>query len=497
MRFVIYQLAYNNIYNTVKIWSFMESANKKIIVVSNRVPYNINKVKGEIRFKKSVGGLVTALDPILCSRSGLWIGWNGYSGYTRDFKDKLLVGKDSNRAGYSLKLINLSANELKNYYHGFSNRSIWPLFHGFISQSFFNRDFFWFYRKINNRFANRILEEATGKELIWIHDYQLCITPASLRERSKKELKILFFLHIPFPNFEAFRVLPWDKEILEGLLGSDLVGFQTSGDAFNFLECCKKILDLDVDFKNKKVLYQKREVEVEGFPISIDFDYFNNMAKDRKTGRYRKNIKRLGGDAKVVISVERLDYTKGIGKRLLAISRFFQKYPEYRRKVVFLQISVPSRTKIKEYVELKREIDELVGKINGRFADGLWSPIHYLYKSLSQQNLAALYRYSDICLVTPLRDGMNLVGKEYASCNVDEDGVLILSEFAGAADELEEYSLMVNPYDIEEVADALRRALSLHSSTRKKMMSGLREVVKKNNIYLWADKFLNYNNDIS
>ena len=470
----------------------MISGKEKLIVVSNRVPYNVKKVKGEIRYKKSVGGLVTALDPILCRRGGQWIGWNGYSGYSRELSGELVVGKDCDQEGYSLKLIGLSAKEIKNYYHGFANRSLWPLFHGFISQSYFNKDYFWFYRKINNRFANRILEEINGDELIWIHDYQLCMTPASLRERSKKKLKIIFFLHIPFPNFEAFRVLPWDKEILKGLLGNDLVGFQTSRDAYNFLECCKNILDLDVDFKNMKIHYKGRKIEARGFPISIDFDRFNTLAKSRETVKYRKNIKDLGGDAKVVISVERLDYTKGIKERLKAVGRFFTKYPEYLKKVVFLQISVPSRTKIKEYIELKREIDELVGSINGKFSDGLWSPIQYLFKALPQQQLAALYKYSDICLVTSLRDGMNLIGKEYASCNVSQDGVLILSELTGASYELGSNSLMVNPYDTDEVADALKKALNMHRATRKKMMQGLRKNIRENNIYVWADNFLDY-----
>jgi len=470
----------------------MISGKEKLIVVSNRVPYNVKKVKGEIRYKKSVGGLVTALDPILCRRGGQWIGWNGYSGYSRELSGELVVGKDCDQEGYSLKLIGLSAKEIKNYYHGFANRSLWPLFHGFISQSYFNKDYFWFYRKINNRFANRILEEINGDELIWIHDYQLCMTPASLRERSKKKLKIIFFLHIPFPNFEAFRVLPWDREILKGLLGNDLVGFQTSRDAYNFLECCKNILDLDVDFKNMKIHYKGRKIEARGFPISIDFDRFNTLAKSRETVKYRKNIKDLGGDAKVVISVERLDYTKGIKERLKAVGRFFTKYPEYLKKVVFLQISVPSRTKIKEYIELKREIDELVGSINGKFSDGLWSPIQYLFKALPQQQLAALYKYSDICLVTSLRDGMNLIGKEYASCNVSQDGVLILSELTGASYELGSNSLMVNPYDTDEVADALKKALNMHRATRKKMMQGLRKTIRENNIYVWADNFLDY-----
>jgi len=470
----------------------MISKKEKLIVVSNRVPYNVKKVKGKIQYKKSVGGLVTALDPILCHRGGQWIGWNGYSGYSRDLKGKFVVGKDCDLEGYSLKLINLSAKELKNFYHGFANRALWPLFHGFISQSYFDNNNFFFYRKINNRFANRILEEASGNEIIWIHDYQLCITPASLRERSRKKLKIIFFLHIPFPNYETFRVLPWDKEILEGLLGNDLIGFQTSRDAHNFLECCKNILDLQVDFKDKKISYDGRVIDVGGFPISIDFDHFNDLAKNRETVKYRKNIKDLGGDAKVIISVERLDYTKGIKERLKAVDRFFTKYPEYLKKVVFLQIAVPSRTKIREYIELKKEIDEMVGNINGKYSDGLWSPIQYLFKALPQQELAALYKYSDICMVNSLRDGMNLIGKEFASCNISEEGVLILSELAGAAEELGDYSLMVNPYDTEEVADTLRKAINMHGHTRKKMMQGLRGQISENNIYKWADNFLEY-----
>jgi trehalose 6-phosphate synthase/phosphatase len=474
----------------------MKLSGQRIIVASNRVPYNIVKSKSGIKYKKSVGGLVTAVDPILSRNGGLWIGWNGSKGHDRDFEKRIEVGREKGKVGYALKFISLSSTEIKNYYHGFSNRSLWPLFHGFICQSHFDKDYWRFYRKINNRFANNILEEVTGGELIWIHDYQLFLTPEALREQSDRDLKILFFLHIPFPNYESFRVLPWDDQILRGLLGSDLIGFQTQRCAFNFLECCKKILKLDVDFKSKKIFYGDRKVEAGGFPISIDFNHFDNMAGSKKTDRYLKRIKSFGGEARVVMSVERLDYTKGIKERLSAINRFFEKYPEYRKKVVFLQISVPSRTKIKEYIELKKEIDELVGNINGRFADELWSPVHYLYKALPQEKLAALYRISDVCMVTPLRDGMNLIGKEYASCKADGDGVLILSELAGSADELSDYSIMVNPYDIEEVADSLHRALCMDLNERKMMMSGLRNIVRKNDIYKWASKFLDYYNNI-
>jgi len=469
---------------------------EKIVIVSNRVPYNITKSGGEIKYKKSVGGLVTALDPILSKNGGLWIGWNGHTGYDKDFKEKIRVRDEDQDNGYSLKFVNLSAKEIRDYYHGFTNRSLWPLFHGFIFQSYFNLDYWKSYRSVNNKFADSVLEEISGKELVWIQDYHLTLVPRRLR-KINPDLNLLFFLHIPFPNYEIFRVLPWDKKILKGLLGCDLIGFQTIGDATNFLECCKKILNLKVNFRNKKIFYGNRIIDVKNLPISIDFKKFNDLADCKESKRYIRNIKRLGSDTKIVMSVERLDYTKGIKERLLAISRFFEKYPEYREKVVFLQISVPSRTKIKEYITLKREIDELVGKINGRFGDELWSPVNYLYKALPQAKLAALYKISDVCLVTPLRDGMNLIAKEYVSCKAEETGVLILSEFAGAFEEMKKYSIPVNPYDIEEVADSINEALNMHGSTKKMLISKLRKIVQKNDIYAWANNFLNYSKSIS
>ena len=467
---------------------------EKIIIASNRVPYNITKSDGKIKYKKSVGGLVTALDPLLLRNGGLWIGWNGHTGYDKDFKKKVRVGDGGQ--GYSLKFVNLSEKEIRGYYNGFSNRSLWPLFHGFIFQSYFDLDNWKSYKSVNKKFVANILEEISGKELVWIQDYHLTLVPRKLK-KIKPDLKLLFFLHIPFPNYEIFRVLPWDKEILKGLLGCDLIGFQTLRDATNFLECCKRILNVKVSFKNKKVYQKDRTIDIKNLPISIDFKRFNDLAGSKDTDRYLRNIKRLGSDIKIIISVERLDYTKGIKERLLAINRFFIKYPKYRKKVVFLQISVPSRTKIKEYITLKREIDEMVGNINGKFGDELWSPINYLYKALPQSKLIALYKISDICLVTPLRDGMNLIAKEYVSCKAEEAGILILSEFAGAAEEMKEYSILVNPYDIEEVADSINKALNMHGNTKKMMISGLRKIVQKNDIYTWANNFINYSKDIS
>jgi len=467
---------------------------EKIVIVSNRVPYNITKSGGEIKYKKSVGGLVTALDPILSKNGGLWIGWDGNIGYDKDFKKKIRVGNEDH--SYSLKFVSLSAKELRDYYHGFSNRSLWPLFHGFIFQSYFDLNYWKSYQSVNNKFADSIMEEISGKELVWIQDYHLTLVPRKLR-KINPDLKLLFFLHIPFPNYEIFRVLPWDKKILKGLLGCDLIGFQTLRDATNFLECCKKILNIKVNFKDKTVYLENRIIDIKNLPVSIDFKRFNDLASSKGTERYLKSIKRLGTGVKIIISVERLDYTKGIKERLLAINRFFEKYPEYRKKVVFLQISVPSRTKIKEYIALKREIDELVGQINGRFGDELWSPINYLYKALPQLKLAALYKISDICLVTPLRDGMNLIAKEYVSCKAEESGVLILSEFAGAVEEMGKYSIPVNPYDIEEVADSINEALNMHGNTKKMLISNLRKIVQKNDIYAWANNFINYSKGMS
>lgn len=469
----------------------MSNIAEKIIIISNRIPYNLSKINKKSRYKKSVGGLVTALDPILSTKGGVWIGWNGQVGKKTNINKKIYITNENSNGGYMLKCINLTTNEVKGYYHGFSNRSVWPLFHGFISQSHFNLDYWKAYISVNKKFCNETLEETSGKELIWIQDYHLTLLPDMLKQANPK-LKVLFFLHIPFPNYEIFRILPWNRKILNGLLGCDLIGFQTNGDRINFLTSCKELLDARVDFIKSKVFYKKRTVNIKNLPISIDFERFNNLSKGKSINRFLKNIRKVDSNIKLIISVERLDYTKGIKEKLLSIERFFEKYPEYRKKLIFLQISVPSRTKIREYITLKKEIDELVGRINGRFADELWTPIHYIYKEIPQPKLIALYKAADICLATPLRDGMNLIAKEYVSCKTEGNGVLILSKFAGAADEMGKYTLLVNPYDIEEVADSINAALNLHWNTKKKMMHELRKVVRENDVFKWASKFLNY-----
>jgi len=464
---------------------------EKIIVVSNRVPYNVIKSNENIKYKKSVGGLVTALDPIMSKRGGLWIGWGSQAAINHSLGIKANVRYKSKDEGYGLKFVNLTKNETWGHYHGFSNRTLWPLFHGFIFQSHFNNKYWKYYLSVNRKFASEVLEEISGNELIWIQDYHLTLLPNLLREKNK-DLKLLFFLHIPFPNYEIFRVLPRDKQILKGMLGCNLIGFQTKTDACNFLTCCKEILNLNVDFERCEVIVGERSVSVKNFPISIDFKKFNNLSQNKDAGKFLKSIKKINSDIKLIISVERLDYTKGIKEKLLSIERFFEKYPKYKRKVIFIQICVPSRTKIREYISLKKEVDELVGRINGRFAEETWSPVIYIYKVIPQTKLISFYKASDICLVIPLRDGMNLVAKEYVSCKSEGNGVLILSEFAGAAEEMKKDSIMVNPYDSEEVADSINLALKMPVEERKKKIFALRKIVKDKDIFNWAGNFLNY-----
>ncbi|MGM0365419.1 MAG: alpha,alpha-trehalose-phosphate synthase (UDP-forming) [Actinomycetota bacterium] len=464
----------------------MRNKEKKILVVSNRVPYKIIKSKSGIKYKKSVGGLVTALDPILSKKGGLWVGWNGMVG-----KNKHAEKTVEMKGGYSVKFLGLGKRDIRDFYHGFSNRTIWPLFHGFILQSFFDLGYWAAYKRINRRFTEKVLEEVKGDEVIWVQDYHLMLMPSMLR-KELPHAKILFFLHIPFPCNEIFRVLPWDKQILEGLLGADVVGFQTSRDTMNFLYNCKQELRTYIDYNSGTIKKDKRTVKIKNFPISIDFDKFDQIAKSDSTNNLVKELKREHRNVKLIISVERLDYTKGIRERLLSIKRFFEKYPEYKKKVIFIQISVPSRTKIVEYRQFKREIDQLVGNINGQFADELWTPVNYIYKTIPQEVLVSYYKASDVCLVTPLRDGMNLIAKEYVSCKPDGYGMLVLSEFAGSAEEMNRNSVMVNPYDFEGVADGIKTALEMGRVQQRKNMFALREVVQDNDVFSWANSFLSY-----
>jgi len=424
------------------------------------------------------------------SNGGLWIGWSGYFKKIKFFEDKVKIGSDD-KVNYNIRFVNLNEDDISGFYHGFSNRTLWPIMHGFIFQSYFNNENWTSYQSANKKYARAVLDEVEGGELIWVQDYQLTLVPELLRLKNP-ELNIAFFLHIPFPNHEIFRVIPWHREILKGLLGCDLIGFQTRNDVANFLLACNYLLGLKIDLKKSSVIFNGRAIYANNFPISIDSRKFEAISKSPKTKRMLKRIKNESKDKKLILSVERLDYTKGIKERLFAIERFYEKYPAFRKKSIFIQISVPSRTKIREYIQFKNEIDELVGRINGKFAEELWSPVNYIYKSLSQEKLAAYYSAADVCLITPLRDGMNLVAKEYAACKNDLNGVLILSEFTGCADEFQNNVLMVNPYDIEMIADSIYNALNMEPEEKKEKINRLQHIVRKNDIYKWCSDFLYY-----
>lgn len=454
---------------------------RPLVVVSNRLPFRAERDARGLRLTRSPGGLVSALEPVLQQHGGVWIGW---AGATREDTEAAggLALPASERVGYHA--VPLSGTEVAQYYGGFSNRTIWPLFHYFVSRTTIDGALWRAYERVNERFAQVAAAAAPPGAMIWVHDYQLLRAPHHLR-RLAPESRVAFFLHIPFPATDVFRVLPWSRSLLQGMLACDLVGFQVPSYAQHFLACAERLLGCEVDRAAGVVRFEGREVAVEAHPISIDVGMVETLA-----GRLEAAPRRAGTDRLIeILGVDRLDYTKGIYERLLAVERLLDRYPGYRRRVRFTQVMVPSRERVAEYSALKRQLDETVGRINGRFSERGWSPIHYLVRVLPPEELVPLYRRSDVALVTPLRDGMNLVAKEYVAAQLENDGVLILSEMAGAAEELQE-ALLVNPFDIEAVADALHRALGMSDDERGARMSALRDRVRGHDVHAWVRGFV-------
>ncbi len=439
------------------------------MVASNRLPFTVQRTPKGLERKPSAGGLVSALEPVLRKRGGTWVGWPGLA---------LREDERIERQGqpYRVSPVALTDTEINRYYHGFSNRTLWPLLHSMPERARFDRRDWSSYERVNRRFAEAVAGEVEGAALAWIHDYHLMLAPQEVR-RLAPDSKLVFFLHIPFPPFDLFRLLPWDRELLRGLLGCDLVGFHVEGYARNFLDCAARILGARVDREAKLIEFGDRTIRVGVFPIGIEFDDFERSAREAVT--------EPSGAERVVLGVDRLDYTKGIPERIEAFARLLELHPEHREKVVLLQIAVPSRAQVTEYRELKRYIDELVGRVNGRFASATWSPIRYLYRSFDREALCATYRDADVAMVTPLRDGMNLVAKEFTACRVGEPGVLMLSSLAGAAETMRE-ALVVNPYDVDGTASALHRALSMDETERASRMAALRRRERRDNVEQWV-----------
>lgn len=466
-----------------------ERPTSHLVVVSNRRPFTVKfGPKGPI-VEKSAGGLVAAVSPLMESMGGTWVAWDG------EDIDRGREGVDSARtrepaeevAFCRLVPIRLTQKEVSNYYYGFSNRALWPLCHLFIGRSHFDPDQFRDYVKVNEKFAQATHEVASPRDRIWIHDYHLALVPQLLRERRGKLGRMGLFWHIPFPPWDVFRALPWSRQILRGMLGADLIGFHLEAYAEHFRRSVQKGLGLEQD--GDDILTEDgRRVHVAGFPIGIDAEKIESLATSPPVERKAKQIRDRLGAQLLILAVDRLDYSKGILERLRAVERFYERHPERRGKVVFVQVAVPSRARVEEYRAIKRSIEEAVGRINGRFTEDGWVPIRYLYRSLPLKELIAHYRAADVAMVTPLRDGMNLVAMEYVASQVDGEGVLILSELAGVAELLPD-ALQVNPFDYVGVADTIEAALMEPVEARRRRMEKMRGQVRDHDVFGWHERF--------
>ncbi len=467
----------------------MNKFSKHLVIASNRLPFVLERVGDRWRIIPGSGGLVTAMAPVLRDRGGLWIGWPGTS-ETENISAPLEAAASD--AGYSMKPVFLSESEIQQYYEGLSNEVIWPLFHDLQSYCNFEPSYWQVYRKINKRFASVIAESSRKDDFIWVHDYHLICVANELKKMGLRT-RTGFFLHIPFPTPDIFIKLPWRIEILKSLLDYDLVGFQTLGDRRNFVQCLRTFIrDISTSGKGQVISVKSgdRTIRVGSFPISIDYKEFSRLAGSKEVADNAWYIHEDLPEVKIVLGIDRLDYTKGILYRLKAFRLFLENHPELHRKITLFQVVVPSRRNIPMYQDLKVEIERLVGEINGMFTKTGWVPIHYIYRSLSRLELLAYYRTAEIALITPLKDGMNLVAKEYCASNIEQYGALILSEFAGAAAQLQKGAIMVNPYDIKGVAEALFAAYTLPLKERKARMRKMQQSVARYDIYWWVNSFL-------
>lgn len=459
----------------------------KTIIVSNRLPVSITKENDQIVSKPSAGGLATGLGSIYKSGDNIWLGWPGIFPSTPEEETivKDVLKKDSMRPVF------LTKKDIKLYYEGFSNSTIWPQFHYFSQHTEYNDSYWNAFVEVNEKFCNEILTYANDGDVIWVHDYQLFLLPKMLREKLPNA-SIGYFHHIPFPSYEIFRMLPWRQELLEGVLGADMIGYHTYDDMRHFLSAVSRIIGPDHEMGHLK--YGDRIITVDAIPMGIDYEKFEKAAISKET---QKEIKGFYGSMvtdKLMLSIDRLDYSKGIPARLKALDKFLEQHPEFQGKVSLILLVVPSRDTVSSYAHLKDEIELLVGRINGKYSMMNWTPIHYFYRSLPLSKLSALYSMSDVALVTPLRDGMNLVCKEFIASKLDKTGVLILSEMAGAAKELSE-AIIINPNDQNALVKAMHQALTMPEEEQNKRIGEMQEKLKRYNIHRWVEVFMHLLNE--
>ncbi|MBC3538865.1 bifunctional alpha,alpha-trehalose-phosphate synthase (UDP-forming)/trehalose-phosphatase [Rufibacter sediminis] len=455
----------------------------KTIIISNRLPIKVQRTEDKLTYESSEGGLATGLGSIYKTDDNIWIGWPGT--YFTDEAEQQQVTKDL--AEQSMYPVFLTEAEIRDFYEGFSNETLWPTFHYFNQYAIYEDTFWEAYQQVNQKFCRAVMELANPGDTIWVHDYQLLLLPNLIREEMT-ESTIGFFQHIPFPSYEIFRLLPWREQILKGMLGADLIGFHTYDDARHFLSSVSRIVGLNT--AQGLIDNGYRSIMVDAFPMGIDDEKYASLASSEETKSKIEEYREALQEQKIILSIDRLDYSKGIPQRLQAFELFLKEHPEFQGKVTLFMLVVPSRDQVETYRQLKETIDELVGRINSSYRTITWNPIQYFYRSFPIEELSALYSIADIALVTPMRDGMNLVCKEYIASKLDKKGVLVLSEMAGASRELAD-ALLINPNDLGQLVQAIHAALTMPEDEQTMRMEHMQDIVRRYNIHHWVEIFMN------
>lgn len=454
----------------------------RTIIVSNRLPTKIQRLDDELTFQPSEGGLATGLGAIYRADENVWVGWPGL--FVENESEEGFV--TAQLAEDSMAPVFLTEAEIRDYYEGFSNGTLWPTFHYFAQLAVYEEALWQAYVAVNEKFCRAVLAQAGPNDTIWVHDYQLLLLPEMLRQ-ARPDATIGFFLHIPFPSYELIRVLPWRAELLRGMLGADLIGFHTFGYMRHFLSAVSQLLGMPS--QHGQIETPTRSVLVDAFPMGIDYERYATAAASEAASAHVLEYREALREVRVILSIDRLDYTKGIAQRLRAFELLLQRYPEWRSQVSLLMVVVPSRDQVAQYQELKVEIDELVGRINAQYSTISWNPVVYFYRSFPLEELAALYRLAEVALVTPMRDGMNLVAKEFVASKADQRGVLILSERAGAARELSD-ALIINPTDTGQLAESLHEALVMPEDEQLTRLANMQALVRQYDVFAWTRLFM-------
>jgi trehalose 6-phosphate synthase len=465
---------------------------RRLVVVSNRLPIVLKEEDGHWSMQKGSGGLVTALSPILKNRGGLWVGWTGTTETLPIRQIKRILGPFSRASGFRLLPVFISEAERDLFYLGMSNEVIWPLFHDLQTRCNFDPRYWDAYLGVNRKFARAVQRHMEPGDFTWVHDYHL-IPLAGLLNRQGFEGNCAFFLHIPFPPPDIFAKLPWRTELLHALLHYEFVGFQTPRDRRNFSDCLRMFFpETKVEGRGPivRIRSANREILAGALPISVDALEFIKLSRSGEVAERTSAIRADYRERQIIFGADRLDYTKGIPEKLKAFRHLLKVHPEFRGQVVLVQLLIPSRQEVPAYRQLKEEIDRLVGEINGEFSAGDWTPVVYRYQTMDRPELIAHYRAADVGFVTPLKDGMNLVSKEYVLSQADNRGVLVLSEFAGSASQLGESSILVNPYSVKDVAAGLVRALGMKPEEKKRRLENMRRTLRRHDVFWWVDNFL-------